>query len=194
MTTSGAETLKKIDEFNAEDRIDLKLLESHTFYLTGEIDEHTVTECIRWLIYENLDNDEDKLLTIYINTTGGDLYHAFALIDMMNNSQYPIRTIGIGAVMSAGFLIFASGTPGQRYAAKNCSFMCHQYSETFTGKHHDLRATMKEGDNYNTRMIDILQSATGLTRSKIRSKLLPASDVYLNADQMLEFNIADHIL
>ena len=30
---------KKIEEFNAEDRIDIKLLENSVFFLTGEIAE-----------------------------------------------------------------------------------------------------------------------------------------------------------
>lgn len=185
---------KRFDDFNADDRVSVRLLENHTFYLSGEIEENTVNDCIRWLIFENLEPEQNKVLTLYINTTGGDLYHAFALIDMMKNSKCPVRTIGIGAVMSAGFLIFSSGAPGQRYASRNCSFMSHQYSETFSGKHHDLRATMKEGENYNTRMIDLLQENTGLTRAKIRSKLLSASDVYLDSTEVVELNIADHIL
>lgn len=190
----GAIVSKKFDDFNAEDRVGVKLLESHTFYLSGEIDEDLVNECIRWIIYENLEDNKDKRLTLYINTTGGDLYHAFALVDMMKNSQFPIRTIGIGAVMSAGFLVFAAGTKGERYAARNTSFMCHQYSDSLSGKHHDIKASMKEGESFNQKMIDLLQEATGLTRAKIRSKLLPASDVYLDANEVLELGVADHIL
>jgi ATP-dependent Clp protease, protease subunit len=190
---TGAQILKKIEEFNAEDRIGIKLLESSVFLLSGDIDQDNVDECIRWLISENLDRKEKRTLTIYINSTGGDLYYAFALIDIMKHSYHDVRTIGIGAVMSAAFMIFASGTPGERYAGRNASFMSHQYSETFTGKHHDLKATMKEGESYATRMVNLLKEATGLPTAKIKSKLLPASDVYLTAEEALELNIADHI-
>jgi ATP-dependent Clp protease, protease subunit len=189
----GAQILKKFDDFNAEDRIDVKLLDEHVFYLSGEIDTDTIDRCIKWLIYENLDRRENKVLTLYINSTGGDLYQAFALIDIINNSQHPVRTIGIGAVMSAAFLIFAAGSQGERYAARNCSFMIHQYHETLEGKHHDLKATMRDGELCNQKMIDILKDASGMTAAKVRSKLLPASDVYLTADEVVQYNIADHI-
>jgi len=192
MSTGAA--VKKFDDFNADDRIEVKLLESSTHFLNGEIDEGNIIECIKWITYENLDRKEPKTLILYINSTGGDLYSAFALIDVMRNSYHPIRVIGVGAVMSAAFMIFASGSRGERYAGRNTSFMCHQYSDNLTGKHHDLKASMKDGELMNTRMVQVLRDATGLAPSKIKAKLLPASDVYLTAEEVLEMGIADHIL
>lgn len=186
--------MKKTDDFNASDRMGGKLLENCIHFLTGEICEENVDACIRWIVYENLDQRQIKTLTLYINSEGGDLYQAFGLIDIMRTSTHPIRTIGIGNVMSAAFLIFACGESGQRYIGKNTGIMCHQYSDDHTGKHHDIRAQMKEGDNCNTRMLTILQEATGLTSSKVKAKLLPASDVYLTAEEALDLAVADHIL
>ena len=186
--------MKKIDDFNASDRVDLKLLENSIHYLNGEIDEDTVQECIKWLIYESLNAKEQRVLTLYINSTGGDLYQALALIDVMKSSPHAIRTLGIGAVMSAAFLIFTSGDKGQRYASPNTSYMCHQFSSNVEAKYHDIKAEMKENEALNAKMVNILKEATGLAPSKIKSKLLPASDVYLNAQEMIELGLADHIL
>lgn len=185
--------MKKLEDFTAQDRIDVKLLENHTHFLVGEIDEISINDCIKWITYESYDT-KDKTITLYINSTGGDLYQAFALIDVMQNSHHPIRVIGIGAVMSAAFLIFASGTKGERYAAPNTSFMCHQFSSGTDGKYHDLKAEMKETEFLNQKMVDILKEATGLAPSVIKKKLLPASDVYLNADEVVELGVADYIL
>jgi len=186
-------SLKKIDEFDAEQRIDLKLLENSIHLLYGEIDEDSVGEIVKWILYENLDAKE-KILTLYINSTGGDLYQAFALIDIMRSSHHTIRTVAIGSCMSAAFLIFACGDKGERYASRNTSFMCHQYSDSLSGKHHDLKATMRDGELCNQKMVDILKDATGLAPSKIRSKLLPASDVYLSAQEVVDFNVADQVV
>ncbi len=186
--------VKKLEEFNAEDRIDLKLLENSTYLLNGEIDEDSVGDAVKWLIYENLDVSKEKILTLYINSTGGDLYQAFGLIDVMQASPHVIRCVGIGAVMSAAFLIFASGDKGQRYAAKNTSFMCHQFSSGVEAKYHDIKAEMKENEALNLRMVDILREATGLAPSVVKKKLLPASDVYLTAEEAVELGIADTIL
>lgn len=194
MITPEQPTVKYFDTFNAEDRISTRLLENSVFFLTGDITEDNVADCIRWITYENLTGSGDKLLTLYVNTYGGDLYQAFALIDMMCNSRYPIRTIGIGAVMSAGFMIFVSGTPGQRIVAPNTGLMCHQYSDEMGGKHHDLKASIKEGENCNRKMMEILIATTGLTRARVRAKLLKETDVFLTAQEAVALGVADHIL
>jgi len=187
--------VKKLEDFNAEDRIDLKLLENNTYFLTGEIAEENVGKCIKWLTYENFDIKAEKVLTLYVNSTGGDLYQALALIDVMTTSKYPIRTIGIGTVMSAAFLIVASGSKGERYLSQNTSCMCHQFAGGGSdAKFHDLKAEMKETELLNDKMIGILKEATGLAPSVIKKKLLPPSDVYLTAQEVLDVGIADHIL
>ena len=186
--------MKKIEEFNAEDRIGIRLLENHVYHLYGEIDIENINGCIRWITYENLDVREERILTIYLNSTGGDLYQALALIDIIKNSLHPVRIIAVGAVMSAAFLIFAAGTKGERYAAKNTSFMCHQFTSGGEAKYHDIKAEMKENESLNSKMIEILKDATGLTPARIRSKLLPASDVYLTAQEAVDVGVADHLL
>jgi ATP-dependent Clp protease, protease subunit len=186
--------VKKIDEFNASDRIGIKLLENSVHFLVGEIAEENIAECVKWIVYENFDTAKSKVLTLYINSTGGNLYDAFALIDVMRTSHHPVRTISVGTAMSAAFLIFAAGAPGERYAAKNASFMCHQFTENMDAKYHDLKATMRENDICNQKMVDILKEATGMAPSVIKKKLLPASDVYLTAEELIELGVADHLL
>jgi len=176
-----------------DDRLDNKLLDNNTHFLNGDIDEEQVGRVIKWIVYENYDK-QPRTLTLYINSVGGDLYQAFALVDVMTASALPIRTVGIGAIMSAAFLIFTSGTHGQRVIARNTGIMCHQYSDSPEGKHHDLKAQMGEGERCNKRMSDILCKATGLTATKIKAQLLRESDVYLTAEEAVSLRIADSIL
>lgn len=190
-------TNKKLDDsvIDAEDIIGLGLLKNHTHFLMGDIDGETIEKTIRWLLYENMDNSKpEKILTLYINSTGGSLTDAFGLIDVIKNSNFVVRTIGIGNVMSAAFLIFAAGDKGERYIAKNTSIMCHQFTESIDEKYHDIKAALKETENCNNRMVEFLVEATGLVPSKVKSKLLPPSDVYLTAEELLEYGVADHIL
>lgn len=184
---------KNSDSYSYEDRITSRLLDSSVHFLVGDIDEENITDCIKWITYENLDA-KDKTLTLYINSTGGSLYDAFALIDIMNGSRHAVRTIAIGSAMSAAFLILAAGSPGERYVGRNAGLMCHQFSETTEGKFHDIKATMKENEMCNARMINVLKMATGLSPSVIKRKLLPESDVYLTPDEAISLGIADKIL
>jgi ATP-dependent Clp protease protease subunit len=189
--------MAKINEdltVSATDIIDLGLLKNHVHMITGVVDDMTMDAAIRWIVYENLDTTKDKVLTLYINSMGGSLTDAFALIDVMRTSKYPVRTIGIGNVMSAAFMIFAAGTKGQRFIAKNTSILCHQFSEDVEGKFHDIKAMMRESENINSRMVDLLQECTGLSPRVIKTKLLPPSDVWLSVEEVVKLGVADHIL
>jgi ATP-dependent Clp protease protease subunit len=178
---------------SAEERINNLLLDSHMFFLYGEITEENVDRCIKWIEYENVDT-KPKLLTLYVNTGGGDLYQTFALIDIMRSSKHPIRTIGLGNIMSGGFLVFVCGTKGERYIAPNAGIMCHQLSDDITDKYHDIKSAVKEVENCNAKMVKLLREATGLSALKVQAKLLPASDVYLTAKELIQLKAADYIL
>lgn len=177
-----------------QDIYDNAFLNNHVHFLVGDIQEDNVHRAIQWIIYENSLNDKPKTLQLYINSIGGDLYQALGLIDIMRLSKNPIQTVGVGAIMSAAFLIFASGEKGHRYVTRNCGIMCHQYSDTYEGKHHDLKSFTKEAELTNQRMLTILQDATGLSAREVKSKLLSPSDVWMHADELVKLGVADHIL
>jgi ATP-dependent Clp protease protease subunit len=186
---------KELDEImSAAETVNLGLLSASFHYLGNDIDEDSVSSAIRWIVYENLKPEPEKILTLMINSVGGDLSQAFALIDIMKNSKHSIRTIGVGSVISAAFLIFASGAKGERFIARNTSIMCHQYYSSSEGKHHDLKAYGKEMESTNKRMTDILKEATDLDLKKIRSKLLPPTDVWMAPGDLIALGIADNYL
>jgi len=185
----------KYDNWTAIDSIERTLLDADIHYLSGDIANENVGEAIKWILAANLVRKPKRTLKLYINTYGGDLYEAFALIDVMKNSYHPISTIGIGAVMSAGFLIFASGQQGERYIGKNAGSMNHQHSDSMESKMHDMKAQMKENQNCEMRTLQILREATGMTIQEVRNKFIRnPSDQYYTAKQMIDLNIADHIL
>jgi ATP-dependent Clp protease protease subunit len=188
---------RKFDEsvIDAEDIINLGLLKEHTHMITGDINDESVDKAIRWLLYENATSDTTpKTLTLYINSTGGSLTDSFALIDIMRRSKFVVQTIAIGNVMSSAFLVFSAGDKGHRYVSKNTSGMCHQFTDSMDSKYHDIKSAMKESESLNERMIGVLVETTGLPRAKVRTKLLGPSDIYLSAEEMIEFGVADHIL
>ena len=181
------------DLVGAEEKIGLRFLDNHVHFLMGDIDEDNIKKAIEWIAYENLDN-KDKILTLYINSYGGDLYQAFGLIDMMRISRYPVATIGIGSIMSAGFMIFAAGQKGRRAITKNCGIMCHQFSNENVGKYHDIKSATKENETLNDRMVEILREASGLPLRSIKSRLLGPTDAWLTPEELVSYKLADRII
>ena len=102
--------MPKYESWTSVDAVDRSLLDADIHYLHGELTNENVSETIKWILSANLVKKPKRVLELYINTPGGDLYEMFALIDVMKSSYHHISTVGIGAVMSAGFLIFASGS------------------------------------------------------------------------------------
>jgi ATP-dependent Clp protease, protease subunit len=187
------EMTEKNDDFvSADDKVESAFLENHIHFINGDINEESVGKAIRWIVFENTKGNEP--LTLYINSDGGNLPDAFALIDMMRMSKVPIRTIGIGSICSSAFLIFAAGTKGHRLIGNNTTIMCHQFSENTEGKFHDLQTKVKENKRMNDRMVSLLVDCSNLNEREVRTKLLPPSDVWLSAEELVELGIADSIL
>lgn len=184
---------KDMDFVPAADRINAGLLDNHIHFLYGDIGEENSMDAIYWITYENL-QPGDYPLTLYINSDGGSLQDAFALIDVMRKSKKPVHTIGIGSVCSSAFLIFAAGTKGHRLIGHNTTIMCHQFSESTEGKYHDLQTKVKENKRMNDRMISLLTECSVLSEREVKTKLLPPSDVWLSAEELVELGIADSIL
>jgi len=85
----------KYDNWTATDTIEKSLLDSDIHYLHGDITNENVSEAIKWIVSANLNKKPKRKLTLYINSYGGDLYEAFALIDVMKNSYHTIATVGM---------------------------------------------------------------------------------------------------
>ena len=167
--------------------------DSGIYLFMDAVNETSCKDLISFIFTKNLGNPKPKYLQIVINSGGGDLNSAFAVIDVMKGSTIPIYTIGIGLVASAAFAIFIAGKKGYRTLTPNTSIMSHQYTWGTYGKEHELFATVKEYELTTERMIKHYKKCTGLTEKKIRQYLLPAQDIWLSAKEAKKLGICDKI-
>ena len=167
-------------------------IETSTHFLTGSVDGMSVEPIIKWIIHANMNKLEGKL-TLHINSEGGELSDAFGLIDVMKSSKIPISTIGIGNIMSSAFLILGAGTKGDRWVGKNTSIMIHQFSHEIIGKYHDMKSYNREIENTNDRMTRILSECSNLTEKEVKSKFLKPTDIWMTAEELIQFGVVDHI-
>lgn len=170
------------------------LYERGVFYFSGEFSQQSVKEAITWILEANLQqNVPYENLTMIITSQGGDLFAAFALIDVMRGSKIPIHTIGLGIIASAGLLTFIAGEPGERMITPNTSILSHQWSWGSFGKEHELLASNKQFDLITKRIITHYRKCTKLDDKIIREKLLPPQDVWLSGEEAKKYNLVDKI-
>ena len=159
--------------------------------LFGEICAENVAPLIAWILAENFSESAPEQLTILINSEGGDLSDAFALIEVMRGSKIPINTVALGQVASAGLLIFMAGD--YRIITPSCSVMSHHFSAGVSGTFHDLINANKEWNFTQQRIVNMYMECTGMSEEQIKEQLLPTRDVYLTPSEAVELKLADEV-
>jgi len=170
--------------------------------LYTDITEEKVAEVTQALLYLNEtnrlkeDDEEKKPIDFYISTYGGNADDMFALYDIMKQVQKEteIHTIGMGKVMSAGVLLLAGGTPGHRKIGKNCRIMLHSVSSGNHGDLHNLVNEVEAIQELQEMYINCLTQETKMTKSQVKKMLERKVNVYLSAEQAVEYGIADKVL
>jgi len=171
------------------------IADHHYFMFFKDFDATNASEAIEFILARNLmKKDRPKMMKLLINSPGGEVSSAFALIDTMKGSRIPIYTYGLGEIASCGLLTFIAGQKGHRYITRNTSILSHQYSWGSWGKEHELHARVKEFDNTQARMLEHYKKCTGLSEKDVKKYLLPPEDVWLTAKEAIKYGIADEIV
>jgi ATP-dependent Clp protease protease subunit len=171
------------------------LWENSIYYFSDDFTAKSTAPVIKFIMEKNLlpRSAKPKELTLIINSPGGAVHAAFALIDVMKSSSIPIKTVGLGMIASCGILTFMAGHKGSRILTPNTSILSHQYSWGSHGKEHELYAVMREFELSTERMLAHYKKCTGMNEKKIREILLPPQDVWLSAEEAVKYGIADEI-
>ena len=178
-----------------------------TVGLYGDVEEEKIAEVIAGLLSlhhlgkpKSTDEGEEpslgKPIELYVSTYGGSADDMAALVDIMNmvKKDCPIKTIGIGKVMSAGVLILASGTKGVRCIGKNYRVMIHSAIAGSSGALHNLENELAEVKKMQEVYLDSLVEVTNLTKKQLKSFMRRKTNVYLTAEEAIKHGIADKIL
>ena len=182
-----------------------------TVGIMGEINDDTGAEVVFGLLslhnsavhYEPVDieNEDSEMkevimpIDMVISTPGGNADDMFAIYDTMRSirDEVPIRTRGIGKVMSAGVVLLAAGTKGERSIGKNCRIMVHSVIGGHVGPMHQLDNEMEEIRNIQDQYIAVLSEETKMTQRYLRNLMKKKVNVYLSATEAVELGIADKI-
>jgi len=179
-----------------------------TFMLYGDVNEERAADIVSALLLlgdkKRVDKAKERLpegedlddIKFYISTYGGSADDMMAIYDIMRLTKLnrDIETIGMGKIMSAGTLILASGTQGKRKIMKNCRVMLHAVSAGSMGTIHNLQNEMEEIQNIQDSYIRTLCAETLLTKRQLKKMLDQKVNVYLTAEEAVEYGLADEVI
>ena len=201
------ELLEMVAQKAEEESDEEKLNSMRSVGLYGDVEEERIAEVISALLTlqhvgmpkydeEGELTEEGKPIKLYVSTYGVSADDMAALVDIMNvvKKDCPIQTIGIGKVMSAGVLILASGTKGERYIGRNCRVMIHSVIGGSVGPMHQLDNEMKEIKVVQELHNRALCEETNLTEKQLRALLKRKVNIYLTAEEAVKYGIADIII
>ena len=162
----------------------------HALHLTG-----------RKRFLENPEDPDSDLLESYeplefvISTHGGLAADMFSVYDCMREirDRTPIITKGLGKVMSAGVLLLAAGTKGERRIGKYCRVMIHGVMAGQHGYLADVENEFKETKAIQKMYVQALSDETSMSETYVRKLMNKKTNVYLNAEEAVNLGIADII-
>ena len=177
--------------------------------LYGEIDDKMATDIISAFLIlkesgkeEVLEEGKEEPETIYhpfeliISTPGGTAVDMFSIYDVMRQveEKCEIHTYGLGRVMSAGVVLLAAGTKGKRKIGANCRVMIHSVIGGHHGSIENLENEMEEVRWIQEQYNKALCAETDLTPRILKKLLARNVNVYLTAQEAVEYGIADIIV
>lgn len=162
-------------------------------YLSGAIDVESARTICEQIIEINVAGTIDHIQMI-VNSQGGSCTDGFAIIDIMEWSQIPIHTAGIGLIASMGLLVFMAGKKGRRVITPRTSILSHRFAGIAMGNHSQLLAGRKEEDLMHKRITAHYLQYSGLEDShRLEKELLRDVDTWLSPSEAIDYGIADII-
>jgi len=167
-------------------------------YFYCDVNEKTITKLIIELKKleielrkKAIELDEYKpKIKLYIRSGGGDVYAGFSGMDHIQSMKIPIITIADGMCASAATFLLLGAK--KRYAGPNSHILIHQISSgNFWGKFEELKDEIKHCNSLMERLKKLYTTKCEIPEKKLNK--LMKRDIYLTAEECLEFKVVDKI-
>ena len=167
-----------------------RLLKDRIVFLGGPIDDNVANLTIAQLLFL-ASEDPKKDIMLYINSPGGSVTSALAMLDTMAYIKPDVATICVGMAASAAAILLACGTKGKRFVLPNSEVMIHQPWGGAQGQATEIEITARHILATRERLNKILAKATGQPLSKIENDV--ERDYFMNAEEAKKYGMVDDI-
>ena len=139
-------------------------------------------------------NTGQPVLPVVIDSYGGQVYSLMSMISNIRHSRIPVATIIEGKAMSCGAILFSFGHEGMRYIDPDATVMIHEVSSMAWDKIEEMKASTAEADRLNKKIFEMMAENCGHHKDYFLDIVHEKghADWFLNADQCLKHNLANH--
>lgn len=183
---------------NYEALSDQYLLKKNQIYVFGPIETGMAARVIPQMHYieqkmieEGLP-EEERILTMLINSPGGSVSDGLAIYDTINSLECEVRTICVGMAASMGAFLLSSGSKGMRFALPNSEILIHQPLGGAQGQASDIIIAAKHIEHTRKRLNGILAMNTGKDVKQIARDT--DRDYIMTAEEARDYGIVDGVL
>jgi ATP-dependent Clp protease protease subunit len=168
-----------------------RLLKENIIFLGGPIDDETANIIIAQLLFLQFENPK-KDIQLYINSPGGSVTSALAILDTMNHVKNDVSTVCVGMAASAAALLLSSGKKGKRFSLPNAEIMIHQPMGGAQGQATDIEITAKQIVKLKAKLNKIMAENTGKPVGQIEKDA--DRDYYMSAEEAKKYGIVDKVI
>ena len=173
--------------------IQKKFLKERKIFLWGGIDDKSAKDITEKLLYLEL-SDPGKPIDFFMNTPGGSITSGMSIYDTMILIKSPIRVIVTGIAASMGSILLCGAKKGNRLLYPNSRVLIHQplIMGQIVAQAVDINIQAQEMEKTRAELNKILSEASGQSIEKITKDT--DRDFYMNAEEAIEYGLADKIV
>ena len=159
-------------------------------YITDHIDMDAAMSLTSLMKYMAA---EKKAITLYINSTGGDVEAGLVMYDLIQSYPYDLDIYCVGIAASMAALLLASGKKGHRYILPHSKVLIHEplISRGFGGSATTIDKTAQRILDVKAQLNDILAKHTGRSIDEINEAT--SFDNLMTAEEAIAFGLCDAI-
>jgi ATP-dependent Clp protease protease subunit len=168
-----------------------RLLNERIVFLGTPVDDQVANLVVAQLLHLESEDDE-KDVSVYINSPGGSVYAGLAIYDTMQFVKPDVQTICFGVAMSMGSLLLAGGTAGKRLALPNSRILIHQPTGGFEGQSADIEIHAREILELRRHVDEIYARHTGQPLQRVHDDM--DRDRYFTAEEACDYGLIDRVI
>ena len=167
-----------------------RLMRDRILWVAGEVDDNMSTVVQAQLMF--LDSVDDRDITMHIDSPGGSVKSGLSMVDVMEYISADIRTVNTGMAASMGSVLLGAGTKGKRSSLRFSKVMLHQSSGGFRGNIQDAKIDMKEWEEYNQILFELLGRYCDKKPEVVMKDA--TRDFWLGAEAAVKYGIIDEVI